>query len=111
MRSEIAELRQEVVSSNTDMWSAVKLITSTVDKDEKTVQALTQDVQTLRGRHGGSVPLVANECSMRQASCGECLSLSSCVWCKVEQRCYPGDSAGPVRGECALFSHGNGMCN
>jgi hypothetical protein len=106
MRSEMAELRNEVVSSNKDMWNAVKLITSTVEKDETTMQALTQDVQTLRGRHGGSVPQVATECSMRQSSCGDCVSVPSCVWCKVEQRCYSGDSAGPVRGECSLFRHG-----
>merc|ERR1719162_185935 len=84
MRNEIATLRQEVVSSNSDMWSAVKLITATVEKDENTMQSLTQDVQTLRGRHGGSVPLVATECSMRQSSCGDCLSVPNCVWCKVE---------------------------
>merc|ERR1719487_2604085 len=83
MRSEIAELRQEVVNSNNDMWSAVRLITSTVEKDETAMQALTQDVQTLRGRHGGSVPQVADECTMRQSSCSDCLSVSSCVWCKV----------------------------
>lgn len=106
LRSEIADLRQEVVSGNRDMWSAVKLISATVEKDETTMQALTQDVQTLRGRHGGSVPLVATECSMRQSSCSECLSVPTCVWCKVEQRCYSGDSAGPVRGECAFFRHG-----
>merc|ERR1740133_103542 len=106
MRNEISQLREEVVSSNKDMWSAVKLITATVEKDENTMQALTQDVQTLRGRHGGSVPLVATECSMRQSSCSECLSVPSCVWCKVENRCYSGDSAGPVRGECAFFRHG-----
>jgi len=105
MQHEIAELRQEVVSSNKDMWHAVKLITSTVEKDETAMQAISQDVQLLRGRHGGSVPLVANECSMRQSSCGDCLSVPSCVWCKVEQRCYRGDSAGPVRGECAFFRH------
>lgn len=106
MRSEIADLRQEVVSSNRDMWNAVKLIASTVEKDEATIQAVTQDVQTLRGRHGGSVPLVATECSMRQSSCSECVSVPSCVWCQVEQRCYSGDSAGPVRGECAFYRHG-----
>lgn len=109
MRGEMAELRKEVVNSNRDMWSAVKLITSTVEKDETAMQALTQDVQTLRGRHGGSVPLVADECSIRQASCSECLSIPSCVWCKVEQRCYSGDAAGPVRGECAYYRHGT--CN
>lgn len=106
MRNEIATLREEVVSGNKDMWSAVKLITATVEKDENTMQALTQDVQTLRGRHGGSVPLVATECSMRQSSCGDCLSVPNCVWCKVEQKCFSGDSAGPVRGECAFFKYG-----
>jgi len=106
LRSQIADLRNEVVSGNRDMWGAVKLISATVEKDEATMQALTQDVQTLRGRHGGSVPLVATECSMRQSSCSECLSVPTCVWCKVEQRCYSGDSAGPVRGECAFFRHG-----
>lgn len=106
MRKEIAELRQEVASGHQDMWNAVKLITATVEKDEASMQALTEDVQTLRGRHGGSVPLVATECSMRQSSCSECLSVPSCVWCKVEQRCYTGDSLGPVRGECAFFKHG-----
>jgi len=106
MRTEITELRQEVVNGNKDMWNAVKLIMGTVEKDESTMKALTQDVRTLRGRHGGSVPLVADECTMRQSSCSECLSVPSCVWCKVEQRCYVGDSAGPVRGECAFFKHG-----
>lgn len=106
MRTEIAQLRQEVVAGSKDMWNAVKLITSTVEKDELAMKTMTQDVQTLRGRHGGSVPLVATECSMRQASCSDCLSVPSCVWCKVEQRCYSGDSAGPVRGECAFFNHG-----
>lgn len=106
MRNEISELHQEVVSSNKDMWNAVKLIASTVEKDETAMKAITQDVQMLRGRHGGSVPLVATECSMRQSSCSECLSVPSCVWCKVEQRCFSGDSAGPVRGECTFFRHG-----
>lgn len=106
MRNEIAELRKEVVNGNKDMWNAVKLITSTVEKDERVMEAVTHDVQMLRGRRGGSVPLVATECSMRQSSCSECLSVPSCVWCKVEQRCYSGDSAGPVRGECAFFKHG-----
>merc|ERR1719327_525337 len=32
MRSEITELRNEVAASNKDMWNAVKLITSTVEK-------------------------------------------------------------------------------
>lgn len=109
MRGEIAELRKEVAAGNKDMWNAVKLITSTVEKDEQSMQALTQDVQTLRGRHAGSVPLVADECSMRQSSCSECLSVSTCVWCKVEQRCYRGDALGPVRGECTFFRHGT--CN
>lgn len=106
MRNEITELRQEVVNGNKDMWNAVRLISSTVEKDNRAMQAVTQDVQMLRGRHGGSVPLVATECSMRQSSCSECLSVPSCVWCKVEQRCYSGDSAGPVHGECAFFKHG-----
>jgi len=106
MRNEIATLRSEVSNGNKDMWNAVKLITSTVEKDETAMQALTQDVQTLRGRHGGSVPLVADECSMRQSSCGDCLAVPTCVWCKVEQRWFSGDSAGPVRGECAFFRHG-----
>lgn len=106
MRAEIASLRQEVVNSNKDMWSAVKMISSTVKKDQAAMQAITQDVQALRGRHGGGVPQVATECSVRQSSCSECLAVESCVWCKVEQRCYSGDSAGPVKGECALFRHG-----
>mmetsp|Transcript_119871 Transcript_119871/g.188018 ORF Transcript_119871/g.188018 Transcript_119871/m.188018 type:complete len:277 (+) Transcript_119871:55-885(+) len=106
MRAEIAGLRAEVANGQRDLFDAAKLITSTVEKDEKEMQALTQDVQTLRGRHAGSVPVVATECSVRQSSCSECLSVPSCVWCKVEQRCYSGDELGPLRGECAFFRHG-----
>jgi hypothetical protein len=106
MRAEIASLRAEVANGQKDMFDAAKLITSTVEKDEKAMQALTQDVQTLRGRHAGSVPVVTTECSVRQSSCSECLSVPSCVWCKVEQRCYSGDELGPVRGECAFYRHG-----
>lgn len=106
LREQIASLRSEVVSGQKDMFDVAKMIASSVEKTEKEMEALTQDVQTLRGRHAGSVPVVTTECSVRQSSCSECLSIPTCVWCKVEQRCYSGDKLGPLRGECAFFRHG-----
>mmetsp|Transcript_2755 Transcript_2755/g.4602 ORF Transcript_2755/g.4602 Transcript_2755/m.4602 type:complete len:304 (-) Transcript_2755:28-939(-) len=111
MRSEIAGLREEVARGNTEMWQAVRLITNAVDDDEQKMKALTKDVLTLRGRRGGGVQNVATECTMRQASSSDCLSAPCCVWCKVEQRCYSGDSMGPVHNECALFDHSSEKCS
>eukprot|EP00747_Dinoflagellata_sp_TGD_P053284 gnl/TRDRNA2_/TRDRNA2_148380_c1_seq1.p1 gnl/TRDRNA2_/TRDRNA2_148380_c1~~gnl/TRDRNA2_/TRDRNA2_148380_c1_seq1.p1 ORF type:complete len:245 (-),score=44.46 gnl/TRDRNA2_/TRDRNA2_148380_c1_seq1:44-778(-) len=108
LREEIKELRSEVKHGNEDMWNAARLIATTVDKDEKEMKAVTRDIQTLRGRQGGGMPLVLTECSSRQSSCGECVGSPSCVWCAVENRCYSGDESGPVRGECAFFKYG--MC-
>lgn len=111
MRGEIAGLREEVARGNTEMWQAVRLITNAVDKDEQKMKALTQDVLTLRGRRGGGVQNVPTECTMRQASSSDCLSAPCCVWCKVEQRCYSGDSMGPVHNECAFFEHSSEKCS
>eukprot|EP00929_Paragymnodinium_shiwhaense_P002385 TRINITY_DN102606_c0_g1_i1.p1 TRINITY_DN102606_c0_g1~~TRINITY_DN102606_c0_g1_i1.p1 ORF type:complete len:196 (-),score=30.52 TRINITY_DN102606_c0_g1_i1:88-675(-) len=112
LRQEIAGLRQEVSRGRTDMWSAMKTISQSVERSEVEMKALTKDVGMLRGRQGG-VPTYAGAppvsipsgCDSRQASCAECVGCISCVWCAVEQRCVPGDAAGPVRGECALFRH------
>jgi len=109
LRAEIADLRNEVAQGSEETWSAVRLIASTVDKDEREMRALTQDISTLRGRRGGGAPLVPTECDGRQSSCVDCLGSPGCVWCRVEQRCFAGDSSGPLRGQCSLWFEGT--CN
>jgi len=106
IKAEIVALRNEVKTSNEEMWKAAKLISQTVDADEKKMKTITNDISTLRGRAGGLTPRVSTECSARQASCTECTSVPTCVWCGVEQKCYSGDASGPLRGECTFYKHG-----
>jgi len=108
MRNEITALREEVTSSHKDMWNAVKLITSTIEKDETNAKALAQDVQMLHGRPSGSVALVADECSIRQSSCGDCIAVPTCVWCKVEQRCFSGNTAEAQQAKMTRHMVGSG---
>eukprot|EP00746_Dinoflagellata_sp_MGD_P003962 gnl/MRDRNA2_/MRDRNA2_107666_c0_seq1.p1 gnl/MRDRNA2_/MRDRNA2_107666_c0~~gnl/MRDRNA2_/MRDRNA2_107666_c0_seq1.p1 ORF type:complete len:219 (+),score=43.65 gnl/MRDRNA2_/MRDRNA2_107666_c0_seq1:70-726(+) len=110
IKAEIVALRNEVKTSNDEMWKAAKLIAKTVDADEKKMKSITKDITTLRGRSGGLTPRVATECTFRQASCMECTAVPTCVWCGVEQKCYSGDASGPLRGECAFFKHA-GQCS
>lgn len=108
LRDEVQSLRQELRSGGDNVWNAVRMISQAVDGSRAEMRGLTQDVATLRGRQGGTAPLAAakTECSALQSSCLECLSASTCVWCKIEQRCYSGGGAGPGRGECDFFDHG-----
>mmetsp|Transcript_62665 Transcript_62665/g.149488 ORF Transcript_62665/g.149488 Transcript_62665/m.149488 type:complete len:165 (-) Transcript_62665:19-513(-) len=106
MRDEISELRQEVAQSNKEMWEALKMVSTTVDRDGEALRSMTRDIATLRGRRGGAEPPALDECSQRQASCGNCLDSPACIWCEVEQRCFKGDAQGPLKGQCLMYRHG-----
>lgn len=98
-------MQHEVSTSMTDMWRAVKLMAAKSERGDQELKSVLEDVRALRGRVGGGTPTVdsSTPCASRQSSCGECVAMDSCVWCKIEQKCYSGDELGPLHGQCQLF--------